>query len=139
MNIIICLDDKNGLMFNKRRVSQDKIVRSNIQSLVKDSNLFMNEYSYKLYKDIDIGNIKVCENFLSECETNDFCLVENNTLEKFLDKIDTLIIYKWNRIYPADFYFDIDYKDGSWELIKIEEFQGSSHEKITKESYRRIK
>ena len=43
MNIIVCLDDKNGLMFNKRRQSQDKILRTNIKELVKNKNLFMNE------------------------------------------------------------------------------------------------
>ena len=35
MNIIVCLDDKNGMMFNKRRQSQDKLLRSDIKELVK--------------------------------------------------------------------------------------------------------
>ena len=59
MNIIVCLDDKNGMMFNKRRQSQDKLLRSDIKELVKSKILYMNNYSYKLYKDIDDGNIKV--------------------------------------------------------------------------------
>ena len=80
MNIIICLDDNNGMMFNKRRQSQDKILRESIKELVKDKTLFMNEYSYKLYKDIDDGNIIVSENYLDECENDDFCLVEDKTL-----------------------------------------------------------
>ena len=50
MNIIVCLDDKNGMMFNKRRQSQDKVLRADIKELVKNQDLFMNEYSYKLYK-----------------------------------------------------------------------------------------
>lgn len=39
MNIIVCLDDKNGMMFNKRRQSQDKILRNSIKDIVKDTNL----------------------------------------------------------------------------------------------------
>lgn len=138
MNIIVCLDDKNGMMFNKRRQSQDKILRNNIKELVKTNNLFMNEYSYKLYKDIDSGNIKVCENFLDECSTGDFCLIENKEVKNYLNNINEIVVYKWNKLYPSDFYFDINLNTSSWELINTEEFEGSSHEKITKETYRRI-
>lgn len=63
MNIIICLDDNNGMMFNKRRQSQDRILRADLKEFIKDKDLYMNNYSYKLYKDIDNGNIKVSENF----------------------------------------------------------------------------
>ena len=125
------------MMFNKRRQSQDKLLRASIKELVKGKTLFMNEYSYKLYKDINNENIIVSENYLDECENDNFCLVENKPLNNYIEKIDNIIIYKWNRIYPSDLYFDI--KNGQWKLIETEEFQGSSHEKITKEIYRRIK
>lgn len=139
MNIIVCLDDNNGMMFNKRRQSQDKLLRASIKELVKGKTLFMNEYSYKLYKDINNENIIVSENYLDECENDNFCLVENKPLNNYIEKIDNIIIYKWNRIYPSDLYFDVDIKNEQWKLIETEEFQGSSHEKITKETYRRIK
>jgi dihydrofolate reductase len=126
-------------MFNKRRQSQDKLLRVSIKELVKGKTLFMNEYSYKLYKDINNENIIVSENYLDECENDNFCLVENKPLNNYIEKIDNIIIYKWNRIYPSDLYFDVDIKNEQWELIETEEFQGSSHEKITKETYRRIK
>lgn len=138
MNIIICLDDKNGIMFNKRRQSQDRILRANIKEVVKNKTLFMNEYSYKLYKDIDDGNIKVCDDFLNNCTNADFCLVEDKLLNNYIDKINTITIYKWNRLYPADLYFDINLNTEHWQLINTEDFQGSSHDKITKETYRRI-
>ena len=138
MNIIVCLDDKNGMMCNKRRQSQDKLLRSDIKELVKSKILYMNNYSYKLYKDIDDGNIKVYEDFLNECNENDFCLVEDKSLYKYIDKINTIVIYNWNRIYPTDLHFDIDLNNNSWELMNESEFEGSSHEKITKKIYRRI-
>lgn len=138
MNIIICLDDKNGMMFNKRRQSQDRILRADIRELIKNKNLFMNNYSYKLYKDIDTGNIKVCEDFLSECKDEDYCLVEDKLLSNYINKINTVVTYNWNRLYPSDLHFDIDLKDIHWELIYEHEFEGSSHEKITKKIYRRL-
>ena len=122
MNIIICLDDNNGMMFNKRRQSQDRILRADLKEFIKDKDLYMNNYSYKLYKDIDNGNIKVSENFLEQCTENGFCLVED----------------KWNRIYPSDLYFDINLISNSWELLETKEFEGSSHEKITRIIYRRV-
>lgn len=138
MNIIVCLDDKNGMMFNKRRQSQDKVLRADIKELTKDKNIFMNNYSYKLFKDMDNGNIKVCEDFLDQCKDNNFCLVEDKLLSNYMNKINTMIVYSWNRIYPADLHFDIDLKNKSWELIHEQDFEGSSHEKITKKIYRRI-
>ena len=138
MNIIICLDDDNGMMFNKRRQSQDRILRADLKEFIKDKDLYMNNYSYKLYKDIDNGNIKVSENFLEQCTENDFCLVEDKLLNNYINKINNIIIYKWNRIYPSDLYFDINLTSTSWELLETKEFEGSSHEKITRIIYRRV-
>ena len=138
MNIIICLDDNNGMMFNKRRQSQDRILRADLKEFIKDKDLYMNNYSYKLYKDIDNSNIKVSENFLEQCTENDFCLVEDKLLNNYINKINNIIIYKWNRIYPSDIYFDINLTSNSWELLETKEFEGSSHEKITRIIYRRV-
>lgn len=138
MNIIICLDDNNGMMFNKRRQSQDRILRADLKEFIKDKDLYMNNYSYKLYKDIDNGNIKVSENFLEQCTENDFCLVEDKLLNNYINKINNIIIYKWNRIYPSDIYFDINLTSNSWELLETKGFEGSSHEKITRIIYRRV-
>ena len=69
MNIIICLDDDNGMMFNKRRQSQDRILRADLKEFIKDKDLYMNNYSYKLYKDIDNGNIKVGNTYFKDNTT----------------------------------------------------------------------
>ena len=138
MNLIVCLDNNNGMMFNNKRQSQDKILRADIKRTISNNKLLMNEYSYKLYKDIDDGNIIVTEDFLDICKDDDFCLVENKALINYINKVNNLIIYKWNRNYPADLYLDIDLNNKLWELINIEEFADSSHDKITKEIYRRI-
>ena len=137
MNVIVCLDNNNGMMFNKRRQSQYKLLRADIKSSLKNNILYMNEYSYKLYKDIDNNNIKISPDFLTECNGDNYALVENISLKAYISKIDSIVIYRWNRDYPADLYFDIDLKNGEWILDETKDFQGSSHEKITKELYRR--
>lgn len=137
MKLILCLDDNNGMMFNKRRQSQDKNLRLSIKDTVKDHLLYMNNYSYKLYNDIDDGNIIVDESFLQKCENDNFALVEDLNLHDYINNIDLIIVYKWNRVYPSDKKLDINLKDNIWTLISSEDFQGSSHDKITKEIYRR--
>ena len=49
--------------------------------------------------------------------------------------IEKIILYRWNRKYPADFRFDINLEDSEWKLAETREFTGSSHEKITEEVY----
>ena len=51
----------------------------------------------------------------------------------YLPKIDTFILFRWNRDYPADFFFKVDLSQ--WNLISTEDFEGTSHEKITMEVY----
>ncbi|MDD5793676.1 MAG: ribonuclease Z [Clostridiales bacterium] len=137
MKIIVCIDKNNGMMFNNRRQSQDKILIDDIIKVTKDKKLYMNEYSYNLYKDKKYKNIIVCNDFLNKCSPDDFCLVENSSLVTYENKIDTIIIYNWNRNYPSDFKFDINIKDNNWTLIKSENLKGNSHDKITKNIYRR--
>ena len=50
--------------------------------------------------------------------------------EKWIEK---LMIFKWNRVYPKDFEFDIDLSE--WKLSQSSEFKGSSHDNITMEVY----
>ena len=47
-------------------------------------------------------------------------------------RIEQFIIYRWNRVYPADVSVEIG---AEWKLTETEEFLGFSHEKITKEIY----
>lgn len=131
MKVIVILDENNGMMFNHRRQSQDRMVREDMMEMVQDSVLYMNEYSYSLFQ--EYKNIKVDVDFLKN--NHGYCFVENQHLEEYIDDIDTFIIYRWNRQYPGDFFFDVDLSH--WEMIDRIEFQGLSHEKITREIYRR--
>ena len=81
-------------------------------------------------------------NFLKKgCkEKEENCFAESDpSLAKtcFLNtgQVDSVILYKWNRVYPADQYFAMDLS--GWKLVETVEFPGSSHEKITEERYER--
>lgn len=126
MKLIVCLDDKNGMMFNKRRQSRDKILIENVLELCKGQKLYTNEYSAKLFPE---NSVEICEN---PAETDDgYCFAENFTVNE--EYVEEIIVYKWNRLYPADTYFNIDLEN--WNLTETVDFEGSSHEKITRERY----
>lgn len=135
MKIIICIDDKNGMMFNKRRQTKDSAVRKDISEMVTTSRIWMNAYSaQQFYSESDRMNIAIDEGFLDKAE-NDYCFVENILLKPYISQIQQIIIYYWNRQYPADLFFDIDVKTSDWEMIQQKQFIGTSHDKIRKEIY----
>ena len=141
MVVYIALDDENGMMFNNRRQSQDRVMRQHMLEDCADATLWIAEYSKKLFLAQDgtslPDNIIVDDEFLDKAGANDYCFVENRSLESYMDKIDTFVIFKWNRLYPADLYFDYSALNTNWNHISTTEFVGSSHDLITKEVWKR--
>ena len=126
MKLIVCLDDNNGMMFNKRRQSRDKVLVKNVLEHCNDKKLYTNEYSVKLFPE---NSVEVTEDF-SKIEDG-YCFAENFTVNE--EYVEEIIVYKWNRLYPADTHFNISLEN--WNIIETVEFEGSSHEKITRERY----
>lgn len=139
MNVIVCLDEKQGMLFHMRRQSQDRVLREHILQICEESVLWMNAYSYKLYASMEERpvNIEVEEAFLQKAAGGEFCLVENVPLKPYESQIEMLIVFCWNKTYPADCHFNVNLDDGVWELEKETDFAGSSHPKITEKRYRR--
>lgn len=135
MNVIAVLDDNNGMMFNHRRQSQDIALREHIIGLIAGHKLYMNMYSAKQFSDIDSANIIVSEDYLSAAGDEDYCFVEDKPLSSYIDKINRIYLYKWNRSYPADLKFDVDLISLGWKKTILTEFQGKSHERITLEEW----
>ena len=133
MTVIVCLDNANGMMFNHRRQSRDANVVKDILKTINGASLLIEPYSEPLFSQADYS-VSVSDSFLIDAGAEDYCFVENTSVAEFKEKISQLVIYKWNRDYPADFYFDIDYAN-DYELETTLDFIGTSHEKITREVY----
>lgn len=134
MTIIICVDDRYGMTFNKRRQSQDKLLRARILRITKGKRLYMNAYSFKQFSEENAPQIVVDDSFLDNAQSNDYCFVENVDIVPYLARIDKIILYKWNRKYPNDFAFEVSVLDG-WTMDKTADFAGFSHDNITEEIY----
>lgn len=133
MIVILCLDDRNGMMFNNRRQSRDRAVAADIIRLVDGEKLFMNEYSSGFFSE-KTANMLIDEDFLSR-EDKGFYFVENNSLKNFAKKINKVIVYRWNRVYPSNLKLELPINQ--WKKTIDAEFAGNSHDKITREVYTR--
>ena len=142
MIVLAAVDDNNGMMFNKRRQSQDRVLRDYILNLTRESRLWMNDYTGKQFNNNNNNNqdarIEIDNDFMEKAEPGEYCWIENISVKAFENKIEQVILFKWNRKYPGDFFFDLNLLNPVWKLSASEDFPGNSHEKITKEVYIRV-
>ena len=134
LKVIVALDDNLGMMFNHRRQSRDRILISDIAEMVEGKKIYIDKYSEILFSNVPCQYI-ISSNPLEETGTDDYCFIEQYQLSNYIDKINELIIYRWNRTYPHDFDFDIDLENSNFKITSTTEFKGSSHDKITREVY----
>jgi hypothetical protein len=124
------------MMFNNRRQSKDSLLLEDLMKLCNGQKLYMNEYSKTMFQQHKnrLENITADPDFLRLAPAGSYCFIEGVNIRSHMDKIEKIILYKWNRHYPADLFFDASIlKD--WMLKDVMEFKGSSHEKITREVY----
>ena len=130
MTVIICMDNKNGMMSNNRRQSRDKFLIIDIMKMFPDKKISINSFSLNLFSDFT-DRIKLEKFLLEKSNENDICFVENIDISKYSDKITKLIVYRWDREYPSDFKCKLDMSN--YMLVSSVEFCGYSHKKITRE------
>lgn len=131
---IVCIDDQGGMLFNHRRQSSDRILRAKILQLTAGSRLLCNAYTAAQFSEnSEKPNLVVSDDFLNRAQPGDFCFVEDQPLASVVERLEEIILFKWNRVYPADTYFDISLDD--WRCVSAIDFAGSSHETITQEVY----
>lgn len=126
MTLYVCLDDKNGMLFNNRRQSRDRAVLEDIRASVPEI-LTIDSFSEKF---ITAAGIPCA---LGEPVPGVHFFLENRSASDLLPMAERIVVYRWNRVYPSDFRFDGDLS--GFTLESTVEFPGSSHEKVTKEVY----
>lgn len=132
MKIIVCLDDKNGMLFNNRRQSSDRLLRERMLLLAKPTRLWMNAYSAKQFTEDATFFVDEC--FLEKAGPGEYCFVENTDILPFADKIEAVVVYRWNAVYPSDTQFPVSLLEGKTPKSTAE-FTGYSHPRITEEIY----
>lgn len=133
MIIYVCTDDSMGMMFGGKRQSRDKILIDDVTATANQP-IYIDKYSEILFKGTN-ADYKISDNLLEEAKDGDCCFIENKALRTFSDKIEKIILYRWNRKYPADFFFDIDLASSKFRRVTSIEFAGFSHDRITREEW----
>ena len=130
MNVIVTLDENNGMAFNGRSQSRDQAVLARALQMAAGHKLWMAPESAPLFPG---APVHAAVDFLDKAGPGDFCWVENRPLSPFAGKIEKLVCFRWNRRYPGDVFLDLPLE--RWRLAERMEFPGTSHEKITMEVY----
>ena len=136
MKLILCLDDRNGLQFNGRRQSRDARVSLRILDLAEGSVLWMKPCSARLFDALP-ATCRVEEACEAQVGAGEFYFAEDGDFLPLADRVETLFVFRWNRVYPSDVQLSKAFLEESFSLVNTEAFPGNSHDKITLEVYSR--
>lgn len=132
MKVILCLDENGGMLFNGRRQSRDKNVTADIIADLNDAKLYISPFSKVVFEQYP-DKVIVDENFLEKIAEDGVCFAEERLPEN-TQSIKEITVYRWNRVYPADMYCNIDFS--KFVLVCEKEFKGNSHTVITKQVFK---
>lgn len=135
LTVAICVDERNGVLFAGRRQSRDRLLIADLLKNTNGKRVCITPFSKLLFE--NDSNVLVCQDLFAEAPDQSICFAEDTSLLSHVEDIQTLILYHWNRHYPADRYLDIDPVKHGFALTERSEFAGSSHDKITKEVYQK--
>lgn len=127
MTVITFLDEYNGMLFNHRRQSRDRVAIANILSSFPGS-LRMTAYTASLFAEA-ADRVTVLDDPLAGAKDTDVCVLEAPF--ELTPAVSPLVVYRWDKEYPADRRLELS--DRTWALQSATAFAGYSHEKITKE------
>lgn len=136
MTLITCMDDRGGLAFHDRRLSRDRVLCERILELAGTGTLRLSPYSLPLFQSLPHEAALLSgEDFREQAAGEDLCFIEREDPVPWLDRVDKLVLFHWNRTYPFDLRFPLEELENHWVLTGSADFPGSSHEKITEEWY----
>lgn len=130
----VCIGDGGGMLFNRRRVSRDRAQQEDLLALCEEGRLWLGPCSAALFG-WAAERVTVDDAFLEKAGPGEVCFVEDRPLSPLAERLEAVVLYRWNRAYPADVWLDLEL--AGFQLAERTEFPGTSHEKITRELYRR--
>ena len=126
-NLIVCISNNNGMMFNNRRQSRDRLLLEKLCTDYQNERIIIHEYSKRLFEGLPVEvTTEVCVNDATS-------FVEDPDLSPCEAIFDKIIVVRWNRDYPADKFFNVDMS--AYECVNREDFIGKSHDEILIETY----
>ena len=72
---------------------------------------------------------------MTKAEAGEVCFVEDRPIAPYAEQIEAVVLYDWDRAYPADVHLDFDPAEAGFMLAEEREFPGTSHERIIRKIY----
>ena len=134
MHLIFCIDDKNNLNFNHRRVSKDEAVMREITNIAAPSTIYIRKESALLFDTYWIP-YHIWDNNWDSLGKEDFLFLESLPFPPSQTP-ETIHLFKWNRQYPDGEKMPEGYLEG-YEQESEKRFKGKSHPEIILETFRK--
>lgn len=131
MNLIICIDDAGGMMFNRRRQSRDRVLCARLLEMTKGARLWVTPYTARQFE--DGAELCVSDTPWADAAEGDYYFAEDGEIP--VENAEKIYLYRWNRLYPSDRKFTADLSALGFVQKGSEDFAGYSHECITEEIY----
>ena len=129
----LCVDDRNGLRFNGRRLSRDRVQLADLLDLCGGGTLWTAPDSGPLFP--GEARVRTAPDFWEKAGAGQVCFFEDRPPAGVLDRAEAVVLYRWNRAYPADVHLAWDPAAAGFLLAERTEFPGHSHKAITRERY----
>lgn len=132
LHIAFAIDDRGGMMFNDRRVSKDSVLREEVLGLARSVGGLVRVRPYSLTQFAEDDSVQAFDAPWNDAQAGDIVFIEDVD-PATVPGITKVTLFRWNRTYPYDLASTFDF-DG-FELTETKEFGGSSHERITEETW----
>lgn len=134
MTVIVCVDERLGRAFLGKRLSRDAQLIADVLDFCGARTLCVTPKSARLF---DTPLLSVRPELFADAKRGEVFFSETEPLAEVLGHISTLVIYRWNRHYPADLFLDVCPEEAGFVQGEVRELVGKSHPIITREVYHR--
>lgn len=132
MKWIVCIDKENGLSFGGRRLARDEVLRKRLLDMSQGSKLWVSRYTARQFDEQDA--VCVSDDPVGSAGAGELCFAEEMDMPADCEQV---ILYQWNRRYPADRFFTADLKAMGYKRLSKTDFAGKAHPRITECIYQR--
>lgn len=135
MKVILCIDDQGGVRFAGHRLTQDRLQRQDVIKRYRSAGFCMKKETASLYGLEESEKIHYVHDWNEARSYEGWWICEDVAFLRWIDQLEELVLYRWNRRYPSDERFQMSMVLPLWRCVDQYRLEGSSHAEISVEHY----
>lgn len=136
MVIVACIDKLGNIALNTNGQINHLIFLVRLKMISNEALLYMSYNSYLQFGCYPM--IMIDDNFLDIAGEDSYCFVEDTDITPYIDRIDKIILYKWNKKFSSKLKFDNSILN-KFNIVSQKSFYGDHFLKISEEVYEKIR